>query len=109
MTGGRPATKKLAVGPMGRVPGQDDTPRVPVFPPLAGWPWTGHSGLLSFWQMRRLDRTVLTRENSVMFLAQPSLGFCGRPVTILSWDEALKAGELRAMTARPQTSTSTSE
>lgn len=67
--------EKLAAGPVGRAPGQDDTPRVPIFPPLAGWKSSldMSSSLCSFWQTRRLDWTVLTLKDSVMFLTQPSV------------------------------------
>lgn len=45
-----------------------------------------------------------------MSLAPPSLGFCGPPLTLLSWggEASPRLARLRAKTARPQTPTTTS-
>lgn len=82
MTGGKPDTKGAGFGPVGKVPGQNQNTRVLIFPPLTGWPWTGHLLSLSccsFWQMKVVGPNGLTLQDSMMSLAQTSLGSCGPP------------------------------
>lgn len=74
--------KGAGFGPEGKVPGQNQNTGVLIFPPLTGWPWTGHLLSLSccsFWQMKVVGPNSLTLQDSVMSLAQYSLGSCGPP------------------------------
>lgn len=75
-------------GPVGKMPGRNQNTGVLIFLPPTGWPWTGHLLSLSccsFWQMKVVGPNSLILQDSVVSLAQPSLGSCGPAVTLLSW------------------------